>query len=99
MLLRLALPETKVLKTTRYGRMLNTELNNAPESLKLEHAFQVLRQRTARTSLHFSGHAAVSLYAVHVLYQIEIKNLITIIEGIRYKKSVSDLQALLILGE
>ena len=89
----------EVLKTTRYGRMLNTELNNAPESLKLEHAFQVLRQRTARTSLHFSGHAAVSLYAVHVLYQIEIKNLITIIEGIRYKKSVSDLQALLILGE
>lgn len=88
-----------VLKTTRYGRMMNWNLSDAPEAVKLEHAFQSLRWQTARSALHFSGHAAVSLYAVHVLYHIEINNLITIIEGIRYGKSVSYLQSLLITEE
>ncbi|MBR4200006.1 MAG: V-type ATPase subunit [Oscillospiraceae bacterium] len=89
----------EVLKTTRYGRMLDWELNDTPEAMQLEHAFQMLRQKTARSAMHFSGHAAVSLYAVHVLYQIEVENLITIIEGIRYGKPVSYLQSLLITGD
>lgn len=86
----------EVLQTTRYGRMLDWNAGETPESVKLEHAFQTLRWQTARSALHFSGHAAVSLYAVHVLYQIEVENIITIIEGIRYGKSVSYLQSLLI---
>ena len=87
----------EVLQTTRYGRMLDG-LSSAetPESVRLEHAFQTLRWKSARTALHFSGHAAVSLYAVHVLYQIEVRNLITIIEAIRYGKSVPYIQSLLI---
>ncbi len=89
----------EVLKTTRYGRMLTWNAAEGPDSVRLELAFQSLRWQTARTSLHFSGHAAVSLYAVHVLYQIEVSNLITIIEGIRYGKTVSDLQSLLITEE
>ena len=86
----------EVLKTTRYGRMLDMQSEDAPESVRLEHAFQTLRWKSARSALHFSGHAAVSLYAVHVLYQIEVRNLITIIEGIRYEKSVPYIQSLLI---
>ncbi|HAG14052.1 MAG TPA: hypothetical protein DCG49_09350 [Ruminococcus sp.] len=87
-----------VLKSTRYGRLMNgLELPDATESVRLEHAFQMLRQKSARKALHFSGHAAVSLYAVHVLYQIEVQNLITIIEGIRYGKPVSYMQSLLIM--
>ena len=90
----------EVLRTTRYGRMLD-ELSRAetPESVRLEHAFQCLRWKSARKALHFSGHAAVSLYAVHVLYQIEVRNLITIIEGIRYDKSVPYIQSLLIMED
>lgn len=86
-----------VLKTTRYGRMMQSGLSaDTPESVRLEHAFQLLRWHSARRALHFSGHAAVSLYAVHVLFQIEVQNLITIIEGIRYGKPVSYMQPLLI---
>ena len=89
----------EVVKTTRYGRMLNgiPVLSDQPESVRMEHALQALRCRNARTALHFSGHAAVSMYAVHFLYQTEIQNLITIIEGIRYGKPVSCIQELLIL--
>ena len=89
----------EVVKTTRYGRMLNgiPVLSDQPESVRMEHALQALRYRNARTALHFSGHAAVSMYAVHFLYQTEIQNLITIIEGIRYGKPVSYIQELLIL--
>lgn len=86
----------EVLKGTRYGRMMDLNTADASESVQLEHTFQTLRWQTARSALHFSGHAAVSLYAVHVLYQIEVSNLITIIEGIRYGKPVSYLQSLLI---
>ena len=84
-----------ILSTTRYGRLLSA-LPDTPDSVRLEHAFQTLRCRTARNALHFSGHAAVSLYAVHILSQAEVQNLIMIIEGIRYQKPVSYMQSLLI---
>lgn len=86
----------QALRGTRYGRKL-PDLQNVPESVRMEHAFQTLRCKTARNALHFSDHAAVSLYALHVLMQTEVQNLITIIEGIRYQKPVPYLQALLIL--
>lgn len=87
----------EVLQRTRYGRMMDgINTAGAPESVRLEYMFQTLRWKSARTALHFSAHAAVSLYAVHVLYHIEVRNLITIIEGIRYEKPVSYIQSLLI---
>lgn len=84
-----------VLAGTRYGRML-TDLPDVPDAFRMERAFQALRWRTARNALHFSGHAAVSLYAVHCLNQIEVRNLIAVIEGIRYQKPVSYIRSLLI---
>lgn len=84
-----------VLAKTRYGRML-TDLPDVSDAIRMERAFQILRWRSARNALHFSGHAAVSLYAVHCLNQIEVRNLITIIEGIRYHKPVSYIRSLLI---
>ena len=71
-------------------------LPDMPDAIRMERAFQTLRWRTARNALHFSGHAAVSLYAVHCLNQIEVQNLITVIEGIRYHKPVSYIRSLLI---
>ena len=85
----------EVVRGTRYGRMLGT-LPDSSDSAALEQAFQTLRCRNARTALRFSGHAAVSLYAVHLLCQIEVRNLITLIEGIRYSKPASYIQNLLI---
>ena len=87
-----------ILGSTRYGRKLGgfSGMSDIPDHVRLEHAFQTLRYQTARRALHFSGHAAVSLYAVHFLDQIEVRNLITIIEGIRYQKPVSYMQSLLI---
>ncbi|MBR5405893.1 MAG: V-type ATPase subunit [Oscillospiraceae bacterium] len=85
-----------VLAETRYGRMLS-DLPDIPDAVRVERAFQTLRWRTARNALHFSGHAAVSLYAVHCLNQIEVQNLIAVIEGIRYQKPVSYIRSLLIV--
>ena len=84
------------LRNTRYGRQI-PDLPDEEESVRMEHAFQTLRCRTAQNALHFSEHAAVSLYAMHVLDEAEIRNIITVIEGIRYEKPVSYLQSLLIL--
>jgi len=84
------------LRNTRYGRKL-PELSETEESVRIEHAFQTLRCRTAKNALHFSDNAAVSLYALHVLNEAEVRNLITVIEGIRYGKPVPYLESLLIL--
>lgn len=86
----------EILHSTRYGRLMDG-LPEYPNAAGFEHMLQLLRCRTARNALHFSGHAAVSMYAVHYLCQNEVQNLITIIEGIRYEKSVSYMQALLCL--
>ncbi|MCQ2468630.1 MAG: V-type ATPase subunit [Ruminococcus sp.] len=86
----------QILKTTKYGRMLGTGTQGFDRQ-QMEKAFQTLRYRTAQNALHFSGHAAVSLYAVHFLFQVEVRNLITLIEGIRYGKSVAFMQSHLIL--
>lgn len=85
-----------VLATTRYGRLLGTSTQEM-DGVQMEHAFTALRCQTARDALHFSSHAAVSLYAVHILFQTEVQNLITLIESIRYGKSVSFIQSQLIL--
>ncbi len=86
----------QALRGTSYGRRMPA-LSEVPDAAGIEHAFQTLRYQTARSALHFSVHAAVSLYALYVLSQTEVRNLITIIEGIRYQKPVSYMQSLLIL--
>lgn len=89
-----------VLQGTSYGRRLSafTE-GDLPDNVRMEHVFQMLRCETARNALHFSGHAAISLYAAHFLDSAEVRNLITIVEGIRYQKPVSYIQSLLILEQ
>ena len=85
----------QILKTTQYGRQLGSTVSF--DHVQMENAFMRLRYRTAQNALHFSGHAAVSLYAVHFLFQVEVQNLITIIESVRYGKSASFMQEHLIL--
>lgn len=87
----------RILMNTRYGRMLGSP-GELPHHLQMEHCFQTLRCRTARNALRFSDHASVSLYAVHYLQQVEVDNLTTIIEGIRYDKPASYVESLLIMN-
>lgn len=84
-----------VLSETRYAKLLHS-MEELPPTIRMEYAVRRLRYNAARSALHFHGHAAVSLHAIHVLDQVETENLITIIEGIRYGKTVSFLQPRLI---
>ena len=81
---------------TRYGRLLGNQ-GDLSQHLQMERCFQMLRCRTARNALRFSDHAAVSLYAMHYLQEVEIDNLTTIIEGIRYQESTAYIESLLTL--
>ena len=51
----------------------------------------------AKRSLMFSEDAAVSLYSLMYLSEVELNNIINIIEGIRYNKSVSYMENLIVL--
>lgn len=86
----------RILMKTRYGRLLGNQ-GELPQHLQMERCFQMLRCRTARNALRFSDHAAVSLYAMHYLQEVEIDNLTTIIEGIRYQESTAYIESLLTL--
>lgn len=86
----------EVLRSTRYGRMMN-DIRDVSDFTRMEHALSLLRYRNARNALHFSEHAAVSLYAIHLLNQIELQNVTTVIEGVRYGQSPSYIYNLLIL--
>lgn len=82
---------------TRYGRMLEPQ-STLSHHLQMERSFQILRCRTARNALRFSDHALVSLYAAHYLQGVEVDNLTTIIEGIRYNQPPAYLESLIIMN-
>lgn len=56
-----------------------------------------LRYIINRKLMRFSSNAPIAFYALMSLNQIEIENIITIIEGIRYEDSPSEIRKLLIL--
>lgn len=87
----------QILSRTRYGHMLEPE-GTLSHHRQMEHSFQILRCRTARNALRFSDHALVSLYAVHHLHRVEVDNLKTIIEGIRYDQPAAYLESLIIMN-
>ncbi len=87
----------QILSRTRYGRLIKNQ-GELSHHLQMEHCFNMLRCRTARNALRFSDHALVSLYAAHYLHRVEVDNLTTIIEGIRYDKPASYLESLIIMN-
>ncbi|MDR1674565.1 MAG: V-type ATPase subunit [Oscillospiraceae bacterium] len=69
------------------------------QSVEFERQLYKLRYNLARRALEFSTHAAVSLHAVTYLFETELKNITRIIEGIRYGKSVSYIEKMLITSD
>ncbi len=87
----------QILSRTRYGRLFEPQ-GTLSHHRQMEHCFQTMRCRTARNALRFSDHALVSLYAAHYLHRVEVDNLTTIIEGIRYDKPAAYLESLIIMN-
>ena len=86
----------KRFQKTYYGR----QMEDFPEPLtteRLEQYAHALRHRYAALTLRQSQSAPVSVYTIVYLFQIEVQNIITIIEGIRYKAPLSYIEKLLIV--
>lgn len=84
------------LSKTVYGRLMDS-LDENIESLHFEKKLSKLQYEIAERALQFSDNAAVSLYSYMYLAEVEVKNIITIIESIRYGRSASYMKNLIIL--
>lgn len=85
----------KMLMRTSYGRKAEN-LSEDMESESFEREFSRIRYKMAKRALAFSESAALSIYSLMYLFEVELKNIVNIIEGIRYNKSVSYMENLLI---
>lgn len=81
-----------IFNKTIYGRQIESFENDFFEQNLTE-----LRCIVANRQLRSSRNAAVSVYTYLYLFDMEISNIIKIIEGIRYNKSPSDIEKLLII--
>ena len=86
----------RMLARTSYGRKMETLTETMP-SEQFERELVRIRCTLAKRSLMFSEDAAVSLYSLMYLSEVELNNIINIIEGIRYNKSVSYMENLIVL--
>lgn len=86
----------RLLSYTSYGRKMQ-ELSENMESEQFERELTKIRYAMAKQALMFSDNAAISIYSFMYLSEIELENIINIIEGIRYNKSISYMESLLIL--
>lgn len=76
---------------TYYGRALNLE-----DEKYFELEMDRLESIKARRALSFSQNAAVSVYSLVYIFDIEVKNIITIIEGIRYRRSSENILSMIV---
>lgn len=83
------------LSKTVYGRLMEN-LTEDMDSMLFEKELEKLQCGIARRALQFSDNAAVSLFSYMYLAEIEVKNLISIIESIRYGRSISYMQKLIV---
>lgn len=84
-----------MLAGTVYGRRMElTDENMSSEQFEKE--LIKMRCTAAKRSLTFSDNAAVSIYSYMYLSEVEFSNIISIIESIRYNKSVSYMENLIV---
>lgn len=76
---------------TYYGKDIDFE-----QTGNFEIQIRKIQSRMARKALAFSQSAAVSIYSLVFLNDIEVKNIITIIEGIRYGRSSDSILSMII---
>jgi len=86
----------RLLSKTVYGRLMeNLDENMKSESIEREQV--KLKCRLARKALMFSENAAVSLFSLMYLSEVELNNIINIVESIRYNKSISYMENLIVI--
>ncbi|MBQ8435254.1 MAG: V-type ATPase subunit, partial [Oscillospiraceae bacterium] len=83
------------LSKTVYGRLMEN-LDDNMEGDQFEKELEKLRCSIAKRALQFSENAAVSLYSYMYLAEVEIKNIITVIESIRYGKNIPYMKNLVV---
>lgn len=76
---------------TYYGRDIDFE---HPENFETE--IRKVQSRMAGKCLAFSQYAATSIYALAFLDDIEVKNIISVIEGIRYGRSADSIMNMIV---
>ena len=76
---------------TYYGKNIDFE-----PSGNFEIQIRKIQSRMARKALAFSQSAAVSIYSLVLLNDIEVKNIISIIEGIRYGRNSESILGMII---
>lgn len=85
----------RMLSQTSYGRKMK-QFSEDMDSAQFEKELTSIRYDMAKRALMFSQDAAVSLYSLMYLLEVELDNIINIIEGIRYNKSVSYIENLIV---
>lgn len=86
----------RLVLNTFYGRKMKNFSENM-ESEQFEREFIRIKYVMAKRALMFSQDADLSLYSLMYLFEVELNNVTNIIEGIRYEKSVSYIENLLVL--
>ena len=86
----------RTLSKNLYGRRMEGISENM-ESEAFERELVKLRCGMARRALTFSDSAAVSLYSLMYLSEVELQNIIKIVESIRYGKSASYMEKQIII--
>ncbi|MGN0621014.1 MAG: V0D/AC39 family V-type ATPase subunit [Porcipelethomonas sp.] len=85
----------RMLSKTSYGRHMEF-IDENMSSEQFERELVKVRCAAAKRSLMFSDNAAVSIYSFMYLSEIELNNIISIIECIRYKKSVNYMENIIV---
>lgn len=86
----------RLLSKTSYGRHIEN-LDENMDSEQFERELVKLKCSMARRALTFSENAAVSLYSYMYLAEVELNNVINIIECIRYNKSISYIENIIVI--
>lgn len=86
----------RLLSRTAYGRLMEN-LDENMQGDRFERELKKLQYGMAKRALLFTDNAAVSLFSYMCLSEIEINNIISIIESIRYEKSIPYMQSLVVM--
>ncbi len=86
----------RMFSQTSYGRKIK-DFSEDMNSDQFEKELISIRYDMAKRALMFSQDAAVSVYSLMYLLEVELDNIINIIEGIRYNKSVSYMENLIVV--
>lgn len=81
----------QVIRSTRYGKMIDRQDYTGEDNFG-----EAVQFRTAKRYLHFSDNPSVVMIAFIILSNIELENVISLIEGVRYRVDPKVIESLLI---